>query len=30
MHFMFLETEFNVGAVPALTNLNDWPRLQIF
>ena len=30
MRFVLLETEFNVGVVPALTNSNNWPRLRIF
>ena len=30
LRFVFLETQFNVGIVPALTNSNNWPRLRIF
>ena len=30
MRFVLLETEFNVGVVPALTYSNNWPRLRIF
>ena len=27
VRFVLLETEFNVGVVPALTNSDNWPRL---
>jgi len=30
VRFVLIETRFNVGVVPALTNSNNWPRLRIF
>ena len=30
VRFVLLETDSNVGVVPALTNSNNWPRLRIF